>query len=135
MLNDLFGPHAGNLQRALDRTSMRHSLLTKNLANVNTPGYKRQDLDFATELERARQPLARSTRNADALGFRNGDNTNQLEPMAPVDRNGSVRIDGNSVDLEGEVVAIAETEIRYQTLTEMTSRYFSGLKNVIREGR
>jgi len=47
----------------------------------------------------------------------------------------SNRVDGNSVDLEAEVSAIAETELRYETLTELTSRYFGGLRSVIREGR
>ena len=48
--------------------------------------------------------------------------------------NTSLRIDGNNVDMEYEVMSIANTETRYNTLTELTSRYFSGLKNVIREG-
>lgn len=46
-----------------------------------------------------------------------------------------IRIDGSSVDLEKEVTAMAETELRYQALTDMTASYFSGLKNVIREGK
>ena len=48
---------------------------------------------------------------------------------------GSIRRDGNSVDLESEVVALAETDLHYRMLSEMTGRYFSGLKSVIREGR
>jgi flagellar basal-body rod protein FlgB len=47
----------------------------------------------------------------------------------------SLRLDGNNVDVEREVMSIAETEHRFNALTEMTSRYFSGLKSVIREGR
>ena len=41
----------------------------------------------------------------------------------------------NGVDLEKEVMSLAETELRYQALTDMTSGYFSGMKNVIREGK
>lgn len=47
----------------------------------------------------------------------------------------SNRNDGSNVDLEQEVYGMAETELRYQVLTDMTNRYFSGLKSVIREGR
>jgi flagellar basal-body rod protein FlgB len=112
MMDQLFGSHPGNLERALDRASLRHELLSKNLANVNTPGYKRQDIDFAITLDE--------------------EMNKQAEPTTYT---GSVRSDGSSVDLESEVVAMAETELRYQLLTEMTSRYFSGLQNVIREGR
>lgn len=112
MLDQLFGNNPANMERALSRASLRHELLSKNLANVNTPGYKRQDVDFAMVLD---QEVDRRT-------------------AIRTDR-GSIRTDGNSVDLEQEVVAMAETELRYQMLTEVTSRYFSGLKNVIREGR
>lgn len=112
MLDQLFGNNPANMERALSRASLRHELLSKNLANVNTPGYKRQDVDFAMVLD---QEVDRRT-------------------SIRTDR-GSIRTDGNSVDLEQEVVAMAETELRYQMLTEITSRYFSGLKNVIREGR
>lgn len=111
MLDQLFGSHPGNLERALDRATLRHELLSKNLANVNTAGYKRKDIDFTMALDEA------------------------MEEAEPKTDMGSIRSDGSSVDLEKEVVAMAETELRYQLLTEMTSRYFSGLQNVIREGR
>ena len=124
ILNNLFGPHAQNLQRALTRTSQRHGLVTNNLANVNVPGFKRRDVDFAVELEGAEN----------AAGSRIEALRSKLSGGS-MSGAGSVRIDGNSVDLESEVMAVAESELRYQTLTEMTNRYFTGLKSVIREGR
>lgn len=114
ILDRLWGAHSRNLDRALDRASQRHGLLAGNLANVNTPGYRRQDLDFGIELEGAQRALR--------------------QPAAAT-RGGAVRLDGNGVDLEREVVAIGETELRYQVLADMAGRYFSGLRNVIREGR
>lgn len=125
MLEKLFGPHAANMAAAMTRTTQRHTLLGDNLANVNTPGYKRRDVDFGVELQRAQQ--AREQRRSHLSG----------EPILSDERidNSDVRVDGSSVDLEKEVVALAETELRYQALTDMTGRYFSGLKNVIREGR
>lgn len=106
----------------MDRASSRHSLLSANLANVNTPGYKRRDSDFAIELEQA------GTRSS---GFESA----QRKLNGTTEDSNSIRLDGNSVDLEQEVAAIAETELRYQVLTDMAGRYFSGLKNVIREGK
>ncbi|MCX7800445.1 MAG: flagellar basal body rod protein FlgB [Fimbriimonadales bacterium] len=120
LIDSLFGPHLDRLQRAMDRATRRQALLTENLANVNTPGYKRKDLDFNLVLE---ERLAGSAAGASPLD----DETRQ-------DR-GDVRVDGSSVDLEREVMALAETELRYQALTDLTARYFSGLKNVIRGGR
>jgi flagellar basal-body rod protein FlgB len=99
----------------MSRSTQRHSLLSANLANVNTPNYKRQDLDFAITLQKESGRLAE-------------------RPLARTDH-ANPRLDGNTVNLEQEVVGLAETELRYQALTEITARYFSGLKNVIREGR
>lgn len=117
MLNDLFNPHLGNLQNALDRTTARQKCLMENLANVNVAGYKRKDLDFHIVLDDEMQAIAGN------------------QSLQPSVGGGSNRPDGNGVDLEAEIAAIAETEIRFQALTDMTARYFSGLKNVIREGR
>lgn len=121
MLNNIFGTHIDNLQNALSRASERHSLLTNNLANVNTPGYRRKDIDFNITLQ-------------EEMGKDN------LQTMNPPDATssqtgGAIRMDGNGVDLEQEVMSIAQTEMRYQALTDMTANYFGNLKSVIREGK
>lgn len=109
ILEQVFNPMAGYYERAMNRAGQRMALLNANLANVDTPGYQRKDIDFAIDLDGARES----------------------KPTT----GGSLRPDGNGVDLEKEVVAIAETQLRYQVLSEFTSRYFSGLRTVIKEGR
>lgn len=116
MLDRLFGVHSINLEQGLDRASRRFSLVTTNLANVNVPNYKRRDMDFSVQLAKSEDDIAARQRGED------------------VDL-GEIRVDGSSVDLEQETMAVSETELRYQLLTEMTNRYFTGLKNVIKEGR
>jgi flagellar basal-body rod protein FlgB len=116
MLDRLFGVHSINLEQGLDRTSRRFTLVTNNLANVNVPNYKRRDLDFSVQLAKS---------EADIASRQAGESVDM----------GEIRMDGSSVDLEQETMAVAETELRYQLLTEMTNRYFTGLKNVIKEGR
>lgn len=119
MLEKLFTPHINNLGNALSRTTYRQSLLTKNLANVNTPGYKREDTDFAIQLE-----------NEQNRGLRG------LRGMAELQGSqASLRIDGNSVDLEQEVVSMAENQQRFEVISNMTAGYFTGLKSAIREGK
>lgn len=125
IFGNLFGKQAVNLNRALARTTERGNILTQNLANVNTPGYKRRDVDFAVHLEgKSLEP-----------GQRIKNLQNKLATSSISTDQSSVRVDGNSVDLEFEVLSVAETEMRYQLLTDMTSRHFSGLKSAIREGR
>lgn len=119
-LDNLFGSEAERLSRAMSKTAERQSLLVNNLANVNTPGYKRKDSDFNILLEgnmsNFDQDVANRTRGA-----------MQAEKS-------SLRLDGNNVDMEFEVMSIAQTEARFNTLADLTARYFSGLKNIIREG-
>lgn len=123
ILDNLFGPHSENVRRALDKTSGRYQLLASNLANLSTPGYVRRDADFAVELIRAER---KPTLHGPMLARRG--------PQGIAQR-GGLRVDGNGVDPEREVMAMSQTELRYQMLTEFASRYFSGLRNVIREGR
>ena len=46
-------PLMGTLSRALDLTSLRQSLVSQNVANIDTPGYQARDIDFRQELQRA----------------------------------------------------------------------------------
>lgn len=120
VLKTLFGPQADTFQRALSATTKRHTALSANLANLNTPGYKRQDFDFNISLDEA------EAHRKEMMGELNGGQNAG---------GASLRLDGNNVDLEQEVMSLAETELRYQAVTDMASSYFSGMKNVIREGR
>lgn len=120
ILENLFGPTIDRYQRSLSRASERHTVLSQNLANANTPGYQRRDVDLDISFDAA---LGRAHERFDS--FSGSASENQT----------SLRLDGNNVDLEKEVMALAETELRYQAVTDMTAGYFAGLKNVIREGR
>lgn len=119
-LDNLFGPQADRLSRAMNKTAERQSLLVNNLANVNTPGFKRKDSDFNILLEDSMDNFDQVVANRKGGAMRA--------------ESSSLRLDGNNVDMEFEVMSIATTEARFNTLTELTSRYFSGLKNIIREG-
>ena len=82
---------------------MRQTLLGNNLANVDTPGYQRQDVNFQAALNAAiesRQPL-------DQLGF-----------QAVTDQQ-TVRADGNGVNPEQESANIAENGLLYQQLAQV----------------
>ena len=123
ILKDLFGPFSNDLQRSMSQATQRHAMLVSNLANVNTPGYKRKDMDFGITLEQEMQKGA------------DGIMQEQKNLFGSEEDETSVRLDGNNVDLEREVMALSETELRYQALTDMANGYFSNLKSVIREGK
>jgi flagellar basal-body rod protein FlgB len=113
--------YLGVQQDALKVQSKRMEVLAKNLANVDTPNYKAQDIDFKTALAQAGSPgssLALTTTSANQIG--NNATTGDVEnsaalkyrvPLAP-------SLDGNTVDAQMEQAAFADNTVRYQaTLT------------------
>lgn len=115
------------MDKALDASWMRENAIAHNLANVDTPGYKRKDVDFQTLLERElRQSkfssLDNTIRHADLM---------DLEASTYTDHSGfSYRLDGNNVDVDTENVELASEQIRYQALTGSLSQEFARFKAV-----
>jgi len=124
MLDRIFGGDAFVAQtRALDASSLRQQLIANNLANVNTPGFKRQDVAFEARLSRALS--ANHT-----AGQAGGSPVEHVKPEV-VTQSGSERADGNNVDMESENVNSAINTLRYEALSQMVGGYFTGLKAVI----
>ena len=116
-------------QGALDGLSARHAALSDNIANVNTPGYKRKTVPFEEALERAVH---------DAISPCTGAACGPVKPFSPPvvrETDSSARADGNNVDIEREMVLLAENTLRYETLTQYVGGFFSGLKMVINSGK
>jgi flagellar basal-body rod protein FlgB len=113
--------YLGVQQDSLNVQSKRMEVLAKNLANVDTPNYKAQDIDFRAALAQAGSPGANLQMAGTAAGQNIGagsssavDLSSALKyrtPLAP-------SIDGNTVDTQMEQAAFAENTVRYQaTLT------------------
>ena len=115
--------YLGVQQDALKVQSKRMEVLAKNLANVDTPNYKAQDIDFKTALAQAGSPgssLAMTTTSSNQIGNNtaSGDSDTDISgalkyrvPLAP-------SLDGNTVDAQLEQAAFADNTVRYQaTLT------------------
>jgi flagellar basal-body rod protein FlgB len=119
------------LEKALDAASLRFWALSNNIANANVPNYKRLDVEFASALRDAagsRSALAvTNERHLDAPGVAG-------EPSL-VRSGSSARTDGNSVDVEFEMVRAAENSIYYAALSRQLADKFLRLRLAITEGR
>ena len=103
----LFDVTQQSLELGLQGSSMRQQALSQNMANVNTPGYQRVDVDFHAQLRAA---LA-STPNGQLA-----------QPNFAVDHPGSdtaVRADGNTVDIDQESSMMAENALEYQGYSQL----------------
>ena len=122
---ELFDVTFQTLDLALGAAGKRQEVLANNLANVNTPGYKRLDVEFDGMLAKALDSARAGDRRA----------LDELRPGVNTDDAVSVRADGNSVDVDQEMAFLAENNIRYNALVQLTQKKLEGLKYVISDGR
>lgn len=117
------------LDKAADASWMRSSAIANNIANVDTPGYKRQDVEFSQILK---QNLMKAKYNTLDKAIDNVD-LSQLRPRTYTDaKYFSYRIDGNNVDIDTENVELASEQLRYNTLTTAMKHEFSMFTNAIK---
>jgi len=132
------------VSKALDGVTMRHKTLASNLANAETPGYHRQDVQFEGELAHALQTMreqgqASSTppgelRVTNPRHINPGGNARSIHEVAPQvhqDKDHRYRNDGNSVDVESELVMLTKNTQRYLALATMNTRLGQSVKTVL----
>ena len=119
------------LGKAADGAWARNEAISNNLANVNTPGYKRQDVDFQTQLQHALKESkypSLDSKVADA-----NKHLSRLDARAYTDiPNWSYRMDKNNVDVDNENVELASNQIVYNGITNSIDNEFKNLKLVIK---
>lgn len=131
MLNQAF--NAINLQkRALDASWLRQSVLSENIANINTPGYKRKDVVFDNMLE---DYLSGSRASLVTTNPRHMGGAGIGEPSVAVEDRTNLRIDGNNVNIDTEMAEIAQNSIKYNAMTTDVNNQIRRLKAAIRVGR
>lgn len=117
------------LDKAADASWTRENLIANNIANVDTPNYKRRDLNFESVL---REQLGNCKHESLDAKMRTV-NLSQLNPMIYTDHgNLSYRLDGNNVDIDTEQVELASEQIKYEALTTSISKEFSRMKSVLK---
>ena len=102
---------------------------SNNIANVDTPGYKRQDVAFESVLQQALGNNRYESMDDKVANV----NLSRLRGRAYVDyANYSYRLDGNNVDIENENVMLAENQLKYQGLISSINQEFTNLKTVMK---
>lgn len=102
----VFDPTMQGIAEALTLHQRRHEVLASNLANVETPGFKAQELDFQTALR-------------DAFAAERTDADPTRKPSVVDDATAPVRADGNSVDLDFQMAKLSANDGRYVALAKI----------------
>ena len=100
----------GLMKMGLDATELRSRTIANNIANINTPNYKRKYVSFEESLK---------------------NEINNAKIEVKVDKDSIVREDGNNVDLENEKVNQASASLQYNALVSLTNTKLAMTKSVI----
>ena len=128
------------LRKGLDALSERQSVIAHNVANIETPGYKASDVAFEENLRHALASTSTVTmQTTDAAHLT--EQSRQRQEISEIShatyrRNQtSMRKDGNNVDIENEMLDLAETGLRFQAMTSLASKKLAMLRMVVQESR
>lgn len=131
MVNSIYN-NINFYKKALDGTWERHKAISNNIANQNTPNYKRKVVTFEDQLKQSiednRINLVKTHENHISHG------TNGFSPIIMEDKSTSYRIDGNNVNIDTEEADLAKNTIMYDALIKQVIGEFDKIKNVITEG-
>jgi flagellar basal-body rod protein FlgB len=128
----LDGPVLNVLQKSLEASSMRQQVLSNNVANIDTPGFKRSDVDFQAVLgaalgEKSGALAMKLTSSKHIPGLADGGGSGVVMDQAT-----SLRNDGNNVDVDREMTNVAENGLYYNSLTQAISSQLGLLRMVIK---
>ncbi len=117
------------LDKAADASWLRNETIANNIANVDTPGYKREDITFESELSKALKHSSYESMDSKVKNLTNRD----LEARTYKDYSGySYRLDGNNVDIETENTMLAKNQLMYEGLLNSISQEFSNLQTAMK---
>jgi flagellar basal-body rod protein FlgB len=134
-----FGQTVGMLKNAMDGAGTAHSVIANNIANVNTPNFRRSDVSFkealaATEAS-APDPeqlemITTDARHMDASG---SPAPETFSVTTTVDTDQQMRIDGSNVDVDQEMAKLSLNSAYAQTMGQLLQNQYSRMRQVIQE--
>lgn len=119
-------------KKALTGTWERNKAINNNIANENTPNYKKKTVSFEKQLKETIKSNKIDLKTTNNKHIKKGKS--DFSPRITEDRSTSNRIDGNNVNIDKETGDLAKNTIMYNALIEQISNDFRKIKNVIQEG-
>lgn len=124
------------LETSINGATLKQQVLSNNIANVDTPGFKRSDVEFKSLLKQSLQQGGVSGKLTHQKHIPIGKATvSNVSPKVFLDKRTSMRLDGNNVDIELESAEMAKNTIYHSAMTQQLVNKFNSLHSVISEGR
>ncbi len=125
--------NVNNLSRGLEAASLRQKVLANNIANVNTPNFKRSEVVFETLLAKelygddsGRLDMVRTNDKHLPMNSEGGARAALVQ-----DNTTTMRTDNNNVDIDVEMANLAKNQIYYNAMAQSIGDYFTKMKNII----
>jgi flagellar basal-body rod protein FlgB len=123
------------LEKSLDASTMRQRTIANNIANVDTPYFKRSEVSFESLLQEKMGSLpALQGYRTDARHFSFGNTTQQVIPQITVDEAGIMNNNLNNVDMDTEMSQMAENQLAYNTEIQQVNHELKYLRTAIKGG-
>jgi flagellar basal-body rod protein FlgB len=106
------------LRSLIEATDLRHKVVAQNVANVNTPGYHRLDVTFEDQLQKQ---LSRGS----------GGRPETVKPKVIEAQGGTVRADGNNVDIDEEMGNLSKIALLHNLLTQIQGSRTAQMRSAI----
>ncbi|MBX3436541.1 MAG: flagellar basal body rod protein FlgB, partial [Planctomycetaceae bacterium] len=100
--------------RLMDSAEVRHRVISHNLANVNTPGYHRQEVVFP-----------------DLFNMSKGEDAAAVRPIVRDEPGLPARADGNNVDIDREAVQLEKNALAYQTYSQLLTSHMQLMRRAV----
>lgn len=134
-VDNSFGKNMELLHRAMDVSLYRRSVIADNLANADTPNYKRSVVNFEAELKRAldsegRSGMEAAMTNEKHISFNRTQDWQDVKPRKVLDYLTKSDNNGNNVDAEEEMMMAMQNQLQYNLLTTSISNQFYQITKV-----
>jgi flagellar basal-body rod protein FlgB len=124
------------IPNTMDALSLRQNVISQNIANYETPGYKRKYVDFENELQKALSEDSALTLKVNRdQHINNTLSLGKIQPNIQIDDSKSLRDDGNNVDPDVELVRMTQNTLKYNTLSRLMTYAIQRYETAIRGGK
>ncbi|MDA3849886.1 MAG: flagellar basal body rod protein FlgB [Spirochaetaceae bacterium] len=136
--NNSFGRNLDLLTRGMNVAGLRRGIIANNVANVDTPNFKRSEVSFEAELGRAiasenmETPMQARVSNVNHMPFQRPTDRNDVNARVGLDYLTTGKNNGNNVDIEREEMDALKNQMSYELMTSMVSHQFTMINMVIR---
>lgn len=113
------------LEKMLDVSAIKHKVIANNIANINTPGYKKMEISFSDQLDKAIKDTA----------MNKFDTIQPKIIIAENDKNETIRNDGNNVDMDKEISALMKNTSAYNIYSQLLAKKMELVKSAIENSR